>query len=134
MQKRPILITIVAWLFIITAGISAITTTAMSNHPMVLEAMSKNPLPFPVQWAMAYAGMLIMIVSGFAFLKGRNWARYLYLIWSLAGFAIGFAISPMKMTMVPGFVFFVVVVTLLFLPRSNAYFSQPKADNDAQAV
>jgi len=134
MQKRPTLITIVAWLFIIMGGISAITTTAMSNHPMMLEAMRKNPLPVPVQWAMTYAGILIMIVAGFAFLKGRNWGRYLYLVWSVTGFAIGFAISPMKMTMIPGFVFFLVVITLLFLPQSNAYFSQPKSGNDAQAV
>lgn len=134
MQKRPTLITIVAWLFIIMGTISAITTTAMSNHPMVLEAMRKSPLPLPLQWGMAYAGMLVMIIAGVAFLKGRNWGRYLYLIWSVTGFAIGFAISPMSMTMVPGLVYFLVVITLLFLPQSNAYFSRPKPDGDAQAV
>ena len=65
-------------------GITLITTTAMINNPMVRDMMAKNPLPVPVQYARSYLGLLVMVVSGVAMLKGANWARYLYVIWSLA--------------------------------------------------
>lgn len=134
MQKRPVSITIIAWILIVLGGISVISTTMMSNNPIVLDAMHRSPLPIPLQWAMTYAGVLVMIVSGIGFLKGRNWSRYLYLIWSIVGFAIGFATSPMKTAMIPGFVFFLVVAAILFLPKSSAYFLQPTSSGDAQAV
>jgi hypothetical protein len=134
MQKRPVSITIIAWILIVLGGISVISTTMMSNNSSVLEAMHSSPLPIPLQWTMFYAGMLVMVVSGIGFLKGRNWSRYLYLIWSIVGFAIGFATSPMKTAMIPGFVFFLIVAAILFLPKSSAYFLQPTSSGDAQAV
>ncbi len=134
MQKRPVSVTIIAWILIILGGISAISTTMMSNNPTVLTEMHRSPLPIPLQWTMFYAGMLVMIVSGIGFLKGRNWPRYLYLIWNTVGFTIGFATSPITTTMIPGFVFFLVVAAILFLPKSSAYFLQPAASDDAQTV
>jgi hypothetical protein len=134
MQKRPVSITVIAWILIILSVISAISTTMMSNNPTVLAAMRSSPLPIPLQWAMFYAGMLVMIVSGIGFLKGRNWSRYLYLVWRIVGFTIGFATSSLTMAMIPGFVFFLVVVIILFLPKSSAYFLQVSSSADAQTV
>jgi len=126
MTKRPTSITVISWILIVTGGISLITTTAMINNPAVQDMMAKNPIPIPVQYAMSYIGLLVMIVSGVAMLKGMNWARYLYVIWNLVGFVIGIATSPMKAAMIPSLVVFLVIAFFLFRPKATAFFVPPK--------
>lgn len=103
----------------------------MINNPTARDMMSKSPMPISVQYAMSYLGLLVMIVSGAAMLKGRNWARYLYVIWSLAGFVIGIATSPMKAAMIPSFVVFLIVAFFLFRPKATAFFVPREEPEDA---
>lgn len=123
MKTRPTSVTVIAWALIVMGGISLITTTAMINNPMVLELMSKSPIPVPVQYAMTYFGLLNMLVCGVAMLKGRSWARLLYVSWTIIGFLIGVITSPVKASIIPGLGLFVVVVFFLFRPKANEYFS-----------
>lgn len=134
MKTRPTSVTVIAWILIVMGGISLISTTAMVNNPMVRELMSKSPIPIPIQYAMTYVGLLIMITCGVAMLKACNWARFLYVVWSAIGFVIGIVTSPMKAAMIPGLVFLAVVTFLLFRPKANEYFSPKEATNDAQGV
>ena len=144
MRTRPTSITVVAWILILLGGISLVTTTLVINsaminklmidNPAARELMSKSPIPIPVQYAMAYAGLLVMLVSGIAMLKGQNWGRWLYVVGTAAGFLIGVITSPLKETMIPGFVVFVVVSFFLFRPKANQYFSDTEAAHDTQSV
>ena len=131
MTKRPTSISIISWILIVIGAISLITTTAMINNLTVRDMMAESPMPVSVQYAMSYFGLLVMIVSGAAMLKGRNWARYLYVIWSLVGFVIGIATSPMKVAMIPGFVVFLVVAFFLFRPKAAAFFVPREEPEDA---
>jgi len=76
---------------------------------------------------MMYAGLLITLVCGIAMLKGQNWARLLYVGWSIIGFIIGMATSPMKALMIPGVIVFLVVAFFLFRPKANEYFKATEA-------
>lgn len=122
MAKRPTSITVIAWILIVVAGISLITTTFTLNNPTVKELMSRSVIPVQLQFGMMYSGLLVQLVSGIALLKGHNWARLLYTIWTAVALAIGLGTSPMKAAMVPGVVLFVVIVVFLFLPKANEYF------------
>ncbi|HXH64554.1 MAG TPA: hypothetical protein VNH42_03475 [Mariprofundaceae bacterium] len=132
MNNRPTSVTVIAWILIVLGSISLVTTTVMIGNPTVLALMQRSPLPVPVQYAINYIGLGVMIVSGAAMLKGRNWARYLYVIWSVIGLAIGFATSPMKATLLPGLVVVAIIVFFLFRPKASAYFSPDQAADDAQ--
>ena len=55
-------------------------------------------------------------------LKGRNWARFLYIIWSIIGFIIGLTTSPIKAGVIPGIIIFIVVAYFLFNAKANEYF------------
>jgi cytochrome b561 len=123
MKKRPTSITVIAWILIVMGGLSLITTTVNINNPIAKELMSRSPIPLPIQHVMLYAGMLVTLISGIAMLKGQNWARFLYVIWSIIGFVIAIVTSPMKATIIPGFVGFLVVAFFLFRPKANEYFS-----------
>lgn len=131
MNQRPTSITVISWILIIIGGISLITTTAMINNPAVQELMAKSPLPIPVQHAISYFGLLITIVCGIAMLKGKNWARLLYVIWGVIGFVIGITTAAMKAAMIPGFVIFAVIVFFLFRPKATAFFVPPKGTENA---
>lgn len=131
MNKRPTSISVIAWILIVVGGISLIATTVMINDPISRELMSKSPIPIPVQYAMSYVGLLIMIVSGFAMLQGCNWARLLYVIWSMIGFLVAIVSSPVKAAMIPGFVVFLVVAFFLFRPKANAFFSPVEEPSNA---
>lgn len=96
--------------------------------------MAKGPLPIPVQYAMSYVSLFVMIVSGIAMLKRQNWARFLYVIWSFIGFIIGIATSPLKAAMIPGFVVFLIVAFFLFRPKANAFFAPSEETGNAQGA
>jgi hypothetical protein len=133
-MNRPVSVAIIAWILVALGGISIVTTSLMLNNPTVTDIMSKSPIPIPIQYVIAYFGMLVMIVSGIGMLKGFNWARFLYVIWSIIGLAISIATSPMKAGMIPGVVFFVVVVFFLFRPAANRYFTKSESSHDTQSV
>ena len=122
MRQRPTSITVIAWILIVISAINLITSTVCWNNPKVQELMAKSPLPIPAQYAMLYLGLVVTLASGIGILKGQDWARWLYVIWSAIGSIIGLATSPMKLMMLPGILFFLVVVLFLFRPIANRYF------------
>jgi hypothetical protein len=120
---RPVSVTVIAWILLVTGGLSLVTSFFTMDNPQVRELMAKSPLPIPLQYVLMYLGLTISLVSGFAMLRGCDWGRKLYVGWSCVGFLIGFATSPMKFALMPGLVFFIVIVFFLFRPRANAYFT-----------
>lgn len=124
MNKRPTSITVISWILIVLGGLSFVTTAAMTNNPTAVALMSKSVLPVTVQYVISYIGSLVMVVSGIAMLKEQNWARWLYVGWSIIGFAIGLATSPAKIAMIPGLVVFLILAFFLFRPKANEYFAR----------
>lgn len=124
--------TVIAWLLIVMGGLSFISLAAMIEDPAAKELMRRTPVPLHIQYAFAFAGLVVMIVSGIAMLKGCNWARYLYAIWVGVGLLIGLAVSPMKTILVPQIVVFAIVVFLLFRSTATAYFVQRGSSNGTQ--
>jgi hypothetical protein len=127
MKERPKSITVVCWILIAMGGISLISSTLSLNNPVVQEVMAKSQIPVSIQYVMMYTGLLIMLGCGIAMLKGHNWARWLYVCWSILGFIIGVATSPMKMMMIPGIIIFFIIVFFLFRPKANEYFKATEA-------
>jgi hypothetical protein len=122
MNERPKSITVVCWILIAMGGISLVTSIFSFNNPVAQELMSKSPIPISIQYVMMFVGLLITIICGIAMLKGMNWARLLYIGWSIIGFIIGIATSPMKAMMIPGLIIFFIFAFFLFRPKANEYF------------
>jgi hypothetical protein len=129
MKIRPTSITVISWILIVLGSISLITTSVMINNTTVRDMMAKSPIPISVQFAMTYVGVLILIICGIGMLKGRNWTRLLYVIWSVLSFVLGFATSPAKAAMLPGLVIFVIVVFFLFRPKATEFFTGAASEN-----
>jgi len=119
---RPKSVTVVCWILIVMGAISLITSTLNHDNPMVKDLMAKSPIPVTLQYIMTYVGLIIMLTCGVSMLKRQNWARILYVCWSIFGFIVGIATSPMKAVMIPGIIVFLILVFFLFRPKANEFF------------
>ena len=122
MIERPKSITVVGWIIIVMGGLNIISSILSFNSQITQELMAKSPIPISMQYIMLYAGLLISVGCGIAILKRQNWARLLYVGWSLVGVIVGLATSPMKMMLIPGVIIFLIFTFFLFRPNANEYF------------
>ena len=104
-QSRPTSVTVVSWILILMGAVSLVGVVSTLNNPQIKEQtaqlIARSSIPVPVQYAMSFGGMLVLIVSGAAMLLGQNWARFLYVVWNGVGFIVGLITSPMKLLMIP---------------------------------
>lgn len=139
MSGRPTSITVIAWI-LIAIGILDIVGRAVSmlrNNPAANERtaewMAKIPVPIPIQHTMSIAGTAVSLVCGYFLLRGRNWARYLYVIWMILGAFYSLVISQFKFMLIPGMAFVVLISYLLFRPPANAFFAAGGANVGTQS-
>ena len=71
MPKRPISVTIIAWLYL-TMGV-----VGFVYHLFMQKSM--HPFPYDILWVELI--FLAAILSGVYMLRGHNWARWLALAW-----------------------------------------------------
>ncbi len=71
MNKRPLAVTLIAWLYIATGTIGFV------YH--LKELAPQQPFQYDILWISLVR--LIAIVAGVCMLRGSNWARWLALLW-----------------------------------------------------
>ena len=127
MQQRPISLSIIGWFLIVTSALSLLYMPFMLNNPIATRMYAQSPLPASAHLALGVIGGLITVACGYGILKGFNWSRFLYVGWSLIGFAISLATLPATSFILLGLAFFAVVVFFLFRPAANAWFNRSAA-------
>ncbi len=113
-KKRPIAVTIIAWLLIV-AGVFGFTV-----H--IRELLSQKPFHFQDLW-IPIVGFLPAAIGVFILL-GRNWARWLALAWMAFHVAISFFDSLQKVAV--HVLLFVLIAYSLFRRDAKAYFQHPE--------
>ena len=117
MKKRPIAITIIAWLFI-AAGLVGLT-----YH--LTEFSASGPFRYELVWVLVLR--LLVILCGVFILRGSNWARWLLLVW-IAYHVVLSVFHSLSEVAMHG-VLLAVVAYFLLSPQASAYFRSAKADN-----
>ena len=131
LSNRDLWILIVFGCLALILGIfGLIALKALSDTPQFKEAMAKTPVPpmGPITCIMMFAGPLVVIISGIAMLKGQNWGRLLYAIWTPVAVLIGLVTSGISGIILP-VVIYLVVVFFLFRPNVNQYFGSSEAED-----
>jgi hypothetical protein len=109
--KRPISITILAWLYI---AVGVIGTAA---H--YLDFRTHKPLLNEIVWITALGAAAI--VAGAFMLHGRNWARWLALAWM--GFHVAISVLHPLRELIIHSVLFVLFAYLLLRREAKEYFA-----------
>ena len=133
MNKRPRAVAVIGWILVVMGIFSMFATSVNLKNPKVIASMQETPLPMSMQYAILTLGVMIMTICGLGILKGKNWARFLYVGWGVFSFLLAIAIGTMQITMVPGLLIFLVIAFFLFRPGANAYFSPKARGEDRQS-
>jgi len=133
-MKRPISVTVVAYLIIANAIVVGIPMLLALLHDetwkLMLDAAQHSPLPTPIYLGFAYVGVVLALVCGIYIMRGKGWARFLYICWSSFGgivgvLTIGFPSMVLGAAKIGVFAFF------LFRSAANRYFGDsPKEVRD----
>jgi len=132
MTARPISVSIVAWLLILSGTIALVTMLVMivevnaimtSNAVAAQELRAKALLPLEALAVILLLGTAIVPIAGIAMLNQKNWGRWLYVVGNPATTAVGIVSGGASATLIPSVIFFVVATFFLFRPIANAYFS-----------
>ena len=127
MNKRPLSITVVSWIFIATGCISLVRGLL----PLVRASASKHIAELNAQElvdvGIVSASGLLAILGGVFMLHSFNWARWLCVVWM--GFHFMVSILHSLFELAVHSVLFAVILFFLFQPRASAYFRTGKRDN-----
>jgi hypothetical protein len=118
MNKRPLAITVISWLFVATGGIG------LAYHATEFKAW--RPLEYDVVWVCLVR--LLAILCGAFTLRGRNWARWLLVVWM--GYHIILSAFHSLSQLAVHTLLFSVIGYFLFRPQASVYFRGTRHGND----
>lgn len=110
MRQRPLSVTIISWLFILSCG-ALFAAHLIAPHPFDLDA------------TVAYLSLLLAVVGGAFLLHGHNWARWLLVAWMAAHIALGVRHSTSSAVLHA--LLFTAIAYGLFRPPAAAFFRRP---------
>ena len=116
MSKRPLSITVISWLFV---GAGAV---GLAYH--ATEFKADGPFQYDVVWVSLVR--LLAILCGVFMFRGRNWARWLLLVW-IAFHVIVSAFHSVSELVMHGLLC-AVVAYFLFRRQASAYFRSVPGD------
>jgi len=123
MEKRPLSLTVIAWLLISLSLLALIGTFAMQSNPQMVKMQEQMHTPVLFQHTWTVLGVIIDLIVAYGIFKGQPWSRVLYVVWGIIGLVVGFFILPQKAYLVFSLIVLVVISIFLFSARANEYFS-----------
>ena len=123
MEKRPLSLTIIAWVLVVLSLLALVGVFTMASNPTMLKAMQQMHVPLAFEQAWTVLGVIINLIVAYGIFKGQPWSRVLYVVWGIIGLIAGFFISPMEAALVLSLVILVVISAFLFGEKANDWFS-----------
>jgi inner membrane protein involved in colicin E2 resistance len=123
MTKRPISLTIIAWILIVLSLLALVGTFTMAKNPQMVKMMQNAHVSLQFEQAWTVAGVIVNLIVAYGIFKGQPWSRVLYVLWGILGLVVGFYISPQKAFLVLSLVILIVFSIFLFGEKANDWFS-----------
>jgi hypothetical protein len=115
-NKRPISVTIISWIFIASGSVGFI------YH--ITELNGDQSIQYETVWICFVR--LLAIVGGAFMLCGKNWARWLSIVW--IGCHVILSAFHSLFELVAHSLLFLVFAYLLFRPKATAYFRTARTE------
>lgn len=122
MEKRPLSLTIIAWLLIVLSLLALVGAVTMASNPAMVKMNEQMHIPMAVQQAWTVLGVVINLIVAYGILKGQPWSRVLYVVWGIIGLVAGFFMTPQKALLVVSLIILVVISIFLFTNSANDWF------------
>ena len=115
MNRRPLLVTIIAGIFLATGVLG------LAFHASKIRA---HPFHYDIVWVLGLSA--VAVVCGAYMLRRSNWARWLAVAW--LAFHVGVSAFHSRRELIVHTLLLVVLTYLLFRPESTAYFRGPRTE------
>jgi hypothetical protein len=115
MEQRPRSITIISWIFIVFGSISLL----FGLLPLGGATLEQRIAELPGHW-MVHLSRILAVVAGVFMLYGRNWARWLLVVWIVFHLVISALHSVMQLALHAAI--FTVILYFLFRREASSYF------------
>ena len=123
MTKRPLSLTIIAWVLVVLSLLALVGAFTMGSNPAMMKAIEQMHMSLALEQAWTVVGVIMNLIIAYGIFKGQPWSRVLYVVWGVIGLVVGFFISPMKAALVLSLIVLVVISYFLFSERANEWFS-----------
>jgi hypothetical protein len=123
MTKRPVSLTIIAWLLMVLSLLALIGTFTMASNPAMQKAVQQMHMSMAMEQAWTVVGVVVNLIVVYGIFKGQPWSRVLYVVWGIIGLVVGFYTSPQKALVVVSLVVLIVFSIFLFGEKANDWFS-----------
>ena len=122
--RRPTSVTVVVGLLLALTVVSGALLPFFWSESAVADLARHSAIPVGVHlgWSIVYTAVLL--VSAFGMLRGRDWARWLYVVSSVVGTLEAFAVAQYYAMQMPGVVLLMLSFFVLFRPAANRYFAR----------
>jgi len=122
-QKRPISLTIIAWVLIVLSLLALVGLFTMRSNAAMMKMMDQMQVSLLFYQAWSVLGIVIDLIVAYGIFKGQPWSRVLYVVWGIIGLVVGFFITPQKAYLVFGLVVLIVISIFLYSEKANDWFS-----------
>jgi len=123
MEKRPLSLTIIAWVLVVLSVLALVGMFTMGSNPAMVKAMQQMHVSLAFERTWTAVGVIINLIVAYGIFKGQPWSRVLYVVWGIIGLVAGFFISPVKAALVVSLIILVVISIFLFGEKGNDWFS-----------
>jgi hypothetical protein len=121
-RNRPIYISIIAWLYLIGAGLTVLTVAMMLYQPSLAYARISPETPFALIVAQTCLGAIAAAVGAWKLLGGANWARWLMVMLLVESTTWTFLTARTPIHALVTLLWSSIMVIVLFIPPSNEFF------------
>ena len=119
-MNRPTSVTVVAWI-IIVLSVAGVFLFVRGAPQASLTSVQLN---------FSFLGFAVAIVSGIFMFQGKNWSRWLYIVWCAFGLAYAASTTPNLLLLIPGALKTAIIAFILFRGPANAFFSRASSSQD----
>jgi hypothetical protein len=123
MEKRPLSLTIIAWLLIIFGLFGLYGVLTMGSNPVAMKMLAQMHVSLMFQQVFGVLGCIVSLIVAYGIFKAQPWSRVLYVVWGIIGLVVNFFTSPIKALLVISLILLVVVCYFLFSAKANEWFS-----------
>ena len=123
MTKRPLSLTIIAWVLVVLSLLALVGAFTMGSNPAMMKAIEQMHLSLAVEQGWTVIGVIVNLIVAYGIFKGQPWSRVLYVVFGVIGLAVGFFTAPMMLAVMISLILLVVVSAFLFSNRANEWFA-----------
>jgi hypothetical protein len=123
MTKRPISLTIIAWVLLILTALGIVGIVTIEKNPAMLDMLAKTGTSLNTYRAQGAVGSLVNLAVVYGIFKGQPWSRVLYVAWGILSIALTAILTPMVSALILGVVILLVIGFFLFSLSANEYFA-----------